>query len=241
MFRNYFHYSCFSFYRLTVLLVIWKVKRRLTFQSSCICRLRCFPLDSCLDVYLYILFDIQRIYKAHLLLKWELVASDSRYCYLLEAHGIEDRRGWPTASSQLRCGSGLWVEAAEKTNSHWPELQLHGRVLEKLPGLCCCHRLHSPVPLTGEFKGFHPQHTSLQVPLSSSTVGLLWAPGIGSGALILLAQTVCSVARQQLVFLSVCHERPVTVAVCHDNLPAEILVPQLSSLMFRKSFKCIVF
>lgn len=200
--------------------MVWKVKRRLTFQSSCIYRLRCFTLDSCLDVYLCILFDIRGSIKLTYCWNesWWLLTAGIDNC--LKPMTLRHRHGWPTASFQLRCGSGLWVEAAEKTNSPWPELQLLG--------LCSRHRLHSLCATHWRVRGFYPQHTSLWVPLFSSPVGLSWAPGISSGrAFILLAQTVGSVAQQQRVSSVLPWVPCRTVDVCHDSLSAEILVPKL--------------
>lgn len=136
---------------------------------------------------------------------WWLLTAGIVNC--LKPMTLRHRHGWPTASFQLRCGSGLWVEAAEKTNSHWPELQLLG--------LYSHHRLHSPCATHWRVRGFCPQHTSLWVPLFSSPVGLSWAPGISSGrAFILLAQTVSSVAHQQLMCLQCCRESPVALWLC---------------------------
>lgn len=147
----------------------------------------------CLDVYLYILFDNQKIYRVHPLLNesWWLLTADLVNC--LKPMALKHRHGWLTVPTQLGCTVAsewphpvrMWLwplsRAAGKTDSHWPQLQAHDRALEKLLGLGSNRRLHSPCVTHWRVRGRGSTtptptthtHKFLQLPLSSGAVELL--------------------------------------------------------------------
>lgn len=134
------------------------------------------------------------------------MASDSRSCQLLEAHDIEVQAWLANIPTQLRCGCSLRVELLGRLILTAQGLS-SVTALEKLLGFCSSHRLHSPCVTHWRVGGVQtpPPYTHTHVPPIALVLwcsGTLMSPRDGHKEdFILLAQTVCSGAHQQLVFL----------------------------------------
>lgn len=143
---------------------------------------------------------------------WWLLTAGVVSC--LKPMALRHRHGWPTASSQLRCSSGLWVEAAGKSNSLWPELQVHGRALGNLPGPCSHHRLQGSCATHWNVAGVPPPAQIPPGTLVLKCSGIVLSPTdrLGEG-FILLAQCALLLINNSRVF-GVCHEHPVSLWLC---------------------------